>query len=90
MSSNHYENKEELTKDVLDFLKLPEEKDEVIMKRIDSLLSRGQMHKESVGFVLLPSVENDIEARKKAYLYELSSLTSAQISATMLMFTVGK
>lgn len=88
VSSNHYENKEELTKDVLDFLKLPEEKDEVIMKRIDSLLSRGQIHKESVGFVLLPSVENDIEARKKAYLYELSSLTSAQIDLMRTDYSV--
>jgi hypothetical protein len=79
VSSKHYKCKEELTNDVLDFLQLPKEKDEIIMKRIDSLLSRGQMHKESVGFVLLSSVENDIEARKKAYLYELGTLTSAQI-----------
>lgn len=79
VSSNQCMNKEDLTKEVLDFLKLPKEKDEVIMKRIDSLLTRGLMHKESVGFVLLPSVKIDIEARKKAYLYELSSLTSAQI-----------
>ena len=79
VSSNHYENKEKLTKEVLDFLKLPEEKDEIIMKRIDSLLTRGQMRKEASGFILLPSMENDIKARKKAYLYELDSLTSAQI-----------
>lgn len=79
VSSNRYENKEELTKEVLDFLKLPEEKDEIILKRIDSLLSKGQIHKKSAGFVLSQSVEDDIEARKKAYLYELDSLTSAQI-----------
>ena len=79
VSSNLYQNKEELTKEVLDFLKLPTEKDEIIIKRIDSLLSKGQMHKESTGFVLLPSVEKDIEARKSAYLYELDSLTSAQV-----------
>lgn len=79
VSSNLYQNKEELTKEVLDFLKLPTEKDEIIIKRIDSLLSKGQMHKEPTGFVLLPSVEKDIEARKSAYLYELDSLTSAQV-----------
>lgn len=78
-SSNLYTNKEDLTKGVLDFLKLPEEKDEIIMKRIDSLLSKGQMHKEADGFVLLPSVVNEIEARKKAYFFELDSLTSAQV-----------
>lgn len=79
VSLNSYENKEELTKDVIDFLKLPKEKDEIIMKRIDSLFSRGQMHRESEGFVLMPSVENDIKIRKDAYLYELDTLTSAQI-----------
>lgn len=79
VSSNLYGNKNDLVHDVLDFLKLPIEKDEIITKRIDSLLSKGQMHKEPDGFVLLGSVENEIEARKKAYLYELDSLTSAQV-----------
>ena len=79
VSSNIYENKEDLTKEVLDFLKLPAEKGEIIIKRIDSLLSKGQMLKEPTGFVLLSSVEKDIEARKKAYLSELNTLTSAQV-----------
>ena len=79
VSSNCYKNKEDLTKGVLDFLKLHKEKDEIIMKRIDSLLSRGLLQPKSEGFVLSPSIGNDIEARKKAYLYELDSLTSAQI-----------
>lgn len=74
-----YERKEDLASGVLDFLKLSEEKYEIIMKRIDSLLSKGQIHKETEGFVLLPSILKDIETRQKAYLYELDSLTSAQV-----------
>ena len=35
------------------------------MKRIDSLLSRGLLQPKSEGFVLSPSIGNDIEARKK-------------------------
>lgn len=79
VASKSYERKEDLASGVLDFLKLSEEKYEIIMKRIDSLLSKGQIHKETEGFVLLPSILKDIETRQKAYLYELDSLTSAQV-----------
>lgn len=79
VASKSYERREDLASGVLDFLKLSEEKYEIIMKRIDSLLSKGQIHKETEGFVLLPSILKDIETRQKAYLYELDSLTSAQV-----------
>lgn len=49
------------------------------MKRIDSLLSKGQIRKETEGFTLLPSILKEIETRQKAYFYELDSLTSAQV-----------
>lgn len=83
-----YNNKEDLAKGVIDFLKLSEEKDEIIMKRIDSLLSKGQIHKESEGFVLLPSIVNEIETRQQAYLYELGSLTSAQVDLMRTDFNI--
>ena len=79
VASKFYKIKEELARGVLDFLKLPEEKYEIIMKRIDSLLSKGQIRKGTEGFTLLPSILKDIETRQKAYLYELDSLTSAQV-----------
>lgn len=79
VASKFYKIKEELASGVLDFLKLPEEKYEIIMKRIDSLLSKGQIRKETEGFTLLPSILKEIETRQKAYFYELDSLTSAQV-----------
>jgi len=79
ISSSNYHEKKEITKDVLDFLNLPSEKEEIINNRIDSFLTRKWIQKNETGFNLSSSVDDDIKNRKQAYLQDLSTLTSAQI-----------
>lgn len=78
VSSSEYSCKEDLVNDVVEYLKLTPEKQHVLEKRVDSLMSKGQIRKDNGVFKLLDSVSSDIADRKKAYLYELNSLTSAQ------------
>lgn len=80
ISTNEYTVKEELIQDVISYLSLPTEKSFLIEKRLDSLLTKGQINKdkETGVYQLRPEISRDIADRKKAYLYELNTLSAAQ------------
>lgn len=78
VSSSNYCLKEDLLKDVVDYLKLPLVKLDTLSRRVDSLLSKGALRKEGNEFKLSESMSAEIACRIKAYLYELESMHSAQ------------
>lgn len=80
ISTNEYVSKKELVQDVVGYLSLPNEKGPLIEKRIDSLLTKGEVHmdKETGFYKLSPENSRDIADRKKAYLFELDALSAAQ------------
>lgn len=75
-------NKNEIVSKATDLLALPETREEFLLRRIDSLLSKGKVSRHPVDpdrIVITAEVKDDIRNRKSIYELELSDLSAAQV-----------
>lgn len=75
-------NKEEIVSKAIDMLSLPINKKDFLLKRIDSLMSKGQIltnPMDRTRLIVSLDMKEDIKNRKSIYEFELSSLSAAQV-----------